>query len=111
MESEPSGAPGAVRFQAARRLVRAPVSWVFAALCALGTLWFWTGRSANGRATSQVSADARYYYVYLPSLLLDGDLDFTNQYAVLGNYYHEVRNPETQQLENAFGIGPALFHA
>ena len=99
------------RREAARRLVRQPVSWAFAALFALGTLWFWTGRAANGRATSQLSADARYYYVYLPSLLLDGDLDFANDYQKLGNYYHEVVSPETGRLENAFGIGPALFHA
>jgi len=26
---------------------------------------------------------ARYYYSYLPSLILDHDLDFTNQYAEL----------------------------
>ena len=34
------------------------------------------------RADGQlVGSDGVYYYVYLPSLLLDGDLDFSDEYA------------------------------
>src|SRR4051812_8274756 len=40
------------------------------------------GRAAGpgeGMRFNLVTSDGRFYYAYLPSLLIDGDLDFTNQ--------------------------------
>lgn len=60
------------------------------------------------RPVTEPNADASYYYVYLPSLVLDGDLDFTNQYAVTKNYYRWGKTPIGRPA-NPFGIGPAIL--
>jgi hypothetical protein len=51
----------------------------FALAISLFLLSIFKSASPLGRPFSFVVSDGRYYYVYLPSLLLDGDLDFTNQ--------------------------------
>ena len=53
-------------------------------------------------------ADAAYYYAYLPSLVLDGDLDFADQYRVTQNWYRFGPTP-LGRAGNVFGIGPAVF--
>jgi hypothetical protein len=58
-----------------------------------------------------VGGDGIGYYAYLPSLLLDHDLDFANQYAALlppGPHLHTARTP-TGLLFNYWPIGPALL--
>lgn len=60
------------------------------------------------RPVTEPSADASYYYVYLPSLALDGDLDFTNEYQITKNYYRWGKTPIGRPA-NPFGIGPAVF--
>ena len=58
-----------------------------------------------------VGGDGIGYYAYLPSLLLDHDLDFANQYAALlppGLHLHTARTP-TGLLFNYWPIGPALL--
>jgi hypothetical protein len=60
--------------------------------------------------------DGFQYYAYLPSLVLDGDLDFTNQYA-LGRARHWGGDnppytdtvPRTGRPSNAWALGPALL--
>lgn len=53
--------------------------------------------------------DSVYYFVYLESLLIDGDLDFTNDFAI-----HNPPNAEHQRLTeegvpvNPFPVGPAV---
>ncbi|MBA2539489.1 MAG: hypothetical protein H0V17_07640, partial [Deltaproteobacteria bacterium] len=66
------------------------------------------GKDNWKRPITEPNADASYYYVYLPSLVLDGDLDFTNQYAVTKNYYRWGKTPIGRPA-NPFGIGPAIF--
>jgi hypothetical protein len=80
------------------------------------TIYFAVGREPHENAegqllpTARLTADAAYYYHYLPSLLLDGDLDFTNQYRAYPNYYHLARTP-IGRAGNVFGVGPAVFTA
>ncbi|MCC6999743.1 MAG: hypothetical protein IT370_34390 [Deltaproteobacteria bacterium] len=83
---------------------------LFAVLFAAGTAAFFMGRTSRNTPTATLSADARYYYSYLPSMFLDGDLDLSNQYRWVGNYYHETETA-TKKVGNSFGIGPAIFHA
>jgi hypothetical protein len=79
------------------------------ALLALTSIWFFTATDAQGR-TARLTADAWYYHAYLPSLALDGDLDFDNQYEVTKNWYRFGKT-EIGRTANVFGIGPALFEA
>jgi hypothetical protein len=63
-----------------------------------------------------INRDGRWYYVYLPSLVVDGDLDFSNQ--IREHWYTDWHPPldqvgtiwhtETGLLKNKFPIGPAL---
>ena len=63
-----------------------------------------------GRTVSVPEADAAYYYSYLPSVILDGDLDLTNQYAVTKNWYH-LGETANGHASNVFGVGPAVFQS
>lgn len=59
-----------------------------------------------------VVSDSRFYYVYLPSLVIDGDLDFTNQMREHwdGDWrpnFDEVRT-ERGLVKNKYPIGVAL---
>jgi hypothetical protein len=64
-----------------------------------------------------VGSDGVRYYVYLPSLLFDGDLNFTNEYIYFYAYdpekMKEILNKTTQQglPANQFSIGPAILWA
>jgi hypothetical protein len=53
--------------------------------------------------------DGVYYFVYLRSLVYDGDLDFANDYAIIGNPHGMPRNSKTGHFENGTGIGVAIF--
>ena len=86
-----------------------PARLVFAALGVVLLVWFYAGRDARG-PSARVSADGWYYHSYLVSLFGDGDLDFTDEYAVTGNWYRFGRTA-TGKPANPFGIGPAIFAA
>jgi hypothetical protein len=62
----------------------------------------WTG--------PHVSEDGWYYYYYLRSAVLDGDLNLDNEYRDVGNWYG-FGVTRTGRPHNPFGIGPALFWA
>jgi len=79
-----------------------------AALAVAATAAFADGEDEWGRSLREPSADAAYYYAYLPSLVLDRDLDFTNQYRVTQNWYRLGPTP-LGRPGNVFGIGPAVF--
>lgn len=86
---------------------RAP--WIASvALLALCSLLFVTGEDDWKRDVMEPRADAAYYYAYLPSMVLDGDLDFANQYEVTKDWYRLGTAP-TGRPSNVFGIGPAIF--
>ena len=68
------------------------------------------------RADGQlVGSDGVYYYVYLPSLLLDGDLDFSDEYAYFFAYDPAkldrlLSNPTPRGVPpNQWPIGPAIL--
>ncbi len=71
------------------------------------TAWFFTADDDRGR-TARLSADAWYYHAYLPSLVLDHDLDFDNQYRITKNWYRFGKT-KIGRRANVFGIGPAIF--
>src|SRR3954468_5080999 len=84
-------------------------AWIAtAALAVAATIAFAAGRDDWGRTLREPTADAAYYYAYLPSLVLDGDLDLANQYQVTGNWYRLGATP-LGRPGNVFGIGPAGF--
>ncbi|HEX3758109.1 MAG TPA: hypothetical protein VHW23_05365 [Kofleriaceae bacterium] len=84
-------------------------SWIAtAALAVAATVALAVGRDDWGRTLREPTADAAYYYAYLPSLVLDGDLDLANQYQVTGNWYRLAPTP-LGRPGNVFGIGPAVF--
>lgn len=58
-----------------------------------------------------VGSDGSYYYAYLPSLLLDQDLDFANQYDKLIPHSdsHFKRSHGTGPRRNKYAIGPAIL--
>jgi hypothetical protein len=82
--------------------------WVLCALLALGTVVWATSREDHHNPTADPHADAAYYYAYLPSLVLDHDLQFANQYQETKNWYRLGPTP-TGRAGNVFGIGPAIF--
>ncbi len=57
-----------------------------------------------------VGSDGAFYYAYLPTLLLDHDLDFGNQYADLMPPAHKAkRSSGTQRYFNKYTVGTALL--
>ncbi|MCA9712467.1 MAG: hypothetical protein KDK70_41950, partial [Myxococcales bacterium] len=54
------------------------------------------GRFTRG---GQAHGDGIYYYAYTRSLVLDGDLDLANDYALLGNPHRREAGP-TGRVEN-----------
>lgn len=91
-----------------RVLVAISRKWVLVAALLIGTVVFSLGRDDWKRPLTEPTADAAYYYVYLPSIFLDGDVDFANEYAVTKNWY-ELGPTPTGKPGNVFGIGPAIL--
>src|SRR5262245_16058056 len=91
----------------ASRLRSKPL-WLAVALLVAASFAFALGEDEWKRPLHDPSADAAYYYAYLPSLVLDRDLDFTNQYQVTQNWYRFGPTP-IGRPGNVFGIGPAIF--
>lgn len=97
-------------------MIRSPHRWKYlgwiacAVVLIVGLRKFVDGEDGWHRTINQPSADGAYYYVYLPSLFLDGDLDFDNQYTVTKNWYRLGKTP-IGRAGNVFGIGPAMFQA
>lgn len=58
-----------------------------------------------------VGSDGTFYYAYLPTIWLDGDLDFTNQYRYLiGPGREAIAGFTPRGLPvNAYPVGPALL--
>lgn len=55
---------------------------------------------------SAVWGDGRYYYSYVRSLVIDGDLDFKNEIEYFGE---PVVLTKTGRVANKYSIGPAIF--
>ncbi len=84
------------------------------AVIAVGcTVWYLAGGEGTGKdrhSTARIAADASYYHVYLPSLIFDGDVDFTDEYRETKNWYRFGKTP-TGRPANVFGVGPAIYEA
>jgi hypothetical protein len=87
---------------------------VFALLLLVGSWLFWTQPPLGARhrlwTGPRVSSDGWYYYHALRSLILDGDLDYSNEYKQFGNWYGYGES-SIGRPRNPFGIGPALLWA
>jgi len=55
---------------------------------------------------SGVWGDGQYYYAYLRSAVVDGDLNFKNE---LEHFSREIEVTKTGMVANKYSIGPALF--
>jgi hypothetical protein len=82
------------------------IGWL--ALLVASTVLFALAKDDWGRSIAAPEADGAYYYVYLPSLVVDGDLDFSNQYTETKNWYR-LGPTKLGRPGNVFGIGPALL--
>ncbi len=92
------------------RLPRLPVGvWAMLAALLAGLTIAYVGHP-DGRFTrgGRAHGDGVYYYAYLRSLVHDRDVDFENDYVLLGNPHH--RPVGTRGLrENRFAIGAGLL--
>jgi hypothetical protein len=101
--------------RALRRWVDGTPRWfvaLFAVSFIAGAVYLNVARRPDGTPNLRIGADGRYYWAYLTSLVLDGDLDFANQYASphSGNYYGYTPTA-TGKPANPFTIGPAVLWA
>ncbi|MCA9671750.1 MAG: hypothetical protein KC503_39395 [Myxococcales bacterium] len=88
---------------------RRDARWLLA-LLGLGTLAYFTLRDYQGHIGGVAELDGYYYYVYLRSLQMDGDLEFANEYDKWGNPFR-FGTTRTGHARNVFGIGPAICWA
>jgi len=58
-----------------------------------------------------IGSDGKFYYAYLPTLLIDHDLNFENQYEKLlsGKSLERQREAGSGRLPNKYAIGPAIL--
>lgn len=57
----------------------------------------------------RVASDGIFYFAPLRSIIMNGDLDFENEYRVLGAPEGYFQRTETGKLPNNFSLGPALL--
>jgi len=91
----------------AQQTIIAAVTVLLALVYLLGTGY------SSGLSKPLVQGDARSYFAYLPSIVLDGDLDLTNQFEVLRPEGGDPRYPfgvgANGYAANPFPVGPALL--
>lgn len=59
----------------------------------------------------RVASDGIFYFAPLHSIVVDGDLDFENEYRVLGAPEEYFLPTSTGRLPNHFSVGPAILWA
>jgi hypothetical protein len=76
-------------------------------------LLFAIGLALQLQLGARLQSDGFYYFSYLRSLAFDGDLDFTNDYLLLGlgDKPHLFRPTPTGYAQTAASIGPAILWA
>jgi hypothetical protein len=90
-----------------RGRARVVTASVFAALFASGVAVQW-------QLNARLQSDAFYYFAYLRSIAFDGDVDFTNDYQLLGlsdKAYLWQPPTATGHAHSAWTIGPAIVWA
>ena len=55
------------------------------------------------------ASDGHYTWLFARSLAYDGDIDFTNDYALCGDPYHHNVNRGGGHPDNPFYVGPSIF--
>ncbi|MBI3263986.1 MAG: hypothetical protein HYZ58_12675 [Acidobacteria bacterium] len=80
------------------------------AIAALLTLAFTAGVVAQLRLGARLQSDGFYYYAYLRSISFDRDVDFTNDYRLLGlgDKPYLFEPTVTAHAQSAWTIGPAI---
>jgi hypothetical protein len=97
-------------------LADADTRWRWLVLAVVGSVLFasswslFTGEDGSGRPVARPYADAPYYYAWAPTLFLDRDVDFTNQYRETKNWYRFGSTPQ-KKPSNVFGAGPGILSA
>jgi hypothetical protein len=91
---------------AAASFARARSAMLFSALLAVGL-------AAQLSLGARLQSDGFYYFAYLRSLAFDGDVDFTNDYRLLGlgDKPHLFQPTPTGYAQSAWTIGPAIVWA
>lgn len=82
--------------------------WVFIGLTLASLMLFLLLLLAPRADGHLVGSDGTFYYVYLHSLVIDGDLSFANEYRYFGLSAAELTTP-TGLAPNKYAIGPALL--
>jgi hypothetical protein len=85
---------------------REPAALLFAALFAVGLAF-------QLQLGARLQSDGFYYFAYLRSLAFDHDVDFTNDYKLLGldDKPHLFTPTRTGHAQSAASIGPAILWA
>lgn len=87
----------------ARRSESGPEDWLVALLpLALAAMYLQPQR---------IASDGIFYYTPLHSIVVDHDLDFENEYRVLGAEPGYFQRTVTGRLPNNYSVGPALLWA
>jgi hypothetical protein len=90
---------------------------LIAALVLVFVIGHFAGVAVFPREGHLLRGDSRKYYAYLPSIVIDHDLDFRNDYAQMAGGLSEEGEPlelnytATGLVANAASIGPAIFWA
>jgi hypothetical protein len=83
---------------------------VLIALLLLATGAYFGMPNSRGYRGGIAELDGYYYYVYLRSVQMDGDIELGNDYEEWGNPFHFERTA-TGYHRNVFGVGPAILWA
>ncbi|MEO5897781.1 MAG: hypothetical protein ABIS06_19000 [Vicinamibacterales bacterium] len=79
----------------------------------LFSLLFIVGLACQLQLAARLQSDGFYYFAYLRSLVFDRDVDFTNDYTMLGlgEKAHLFNPTPTGHAQSAWTIGPAIVWA
>jgi hypothetical protein len=84
---------------------------VLAVLLLVGIVAYFGIEDDAGHRGGVAELDGYYYYVYLRSVQVDGDIELGNEYRSWGNPFKFGKTSSTGYHRNIFGIGPALLWA
>ena len=77
-------------------------------LLLVGVIAYFSVKNSEGLRGGVAELDGYYYYVYLRSVQMDGDLELGNEYREWGNPF-KYGTTATGRHRNVFGVGPAIL--
>jgi hypothetical protein len=92
-----------------RSLTWRSVDLIIVVACLILGIWYGMLGYLDKPAERIRGADSFGYYVYLPSLFMDGDLDLTNDFKALSGPETPVEQTSTGRAGNIFSVGPAIL--